>query len=248
TFYFADGSMYTGEWENNKKHGNGSLIDKDGYVDQCELSHSAAPSALPSTLVVPVIRWPACGFTTMGKLPVTGCFSEDKCVSRTPLTTARTQATVDESEAFVNPLGGRLDLGGLLEALWLEAGGTSTFEDIKRDVLDTLLRHEGGLKDLYRRCTEGKNRISEDPSVMTSLDLWRLCRNAGLLVNDGIASTDRAIAKKACHTESTDASTGKKEHSSQSLLSEEAEVDRAHAGKIESFSLGLGNPSPPSDK
>ncbi|KAF4733988.1 hypothetical protein FOZ63_026472, partial [Perkinsus olseni] len=227
-------NRYDGQWREGKRHGSGTFYFADGsmYTGEWENNKKHGNGSLIDKD----------GY-------VDQCFfSEDKCVSRTPLTTARTQSTVDEAEAFVNPLGSRLDLGGLLEALWLEAEGTSTFEDIKRDVLDTLLRHEGGLKDLYRRCTEGKNRISEDPSVMTSLDLWRLCRNAGLLVNDGIASTNRAIAKKACNTESTDASTGKKERSSQSLLSEEAEVDSPYAGKIESFSLGLGNPSPPSDK
>ncbi|KAF4684623.1 hypothetical protein FOZ60_007641 [Perkinsus olseni] len=227
-------NRYDGQWREGKRHGSGTFYFADGsmYTGEWENNKKHGNGSLIDKD----------GYVAQC------CFSEDKCVSRTPLTTARTQSTVDESEAFVNPLWSRLDLGGLLEALWLEAGGTSTFEDIKRDVLDALLRHEGGLKDLYRRCTEGENRISEDPSVMTSLDLWRLCRNAGLLVNDGIASIDRAIVKKACHNEDTDACTEEKENPSQSLLSEEAEVDRAHAGKIESFSLGLGNPSPPSDK
>ncbi|KAF4690296.1 hypothetical protein FOZ60_000365 [Perkinsus olseni] len=227
-------NRYDGQWREGKRHGSGTFYFAGGsmYTGEWENNKKHGNGSLIDKD----------GYVDQC------CFSEDKCVSRTPLTTARTQTTVDESEAFVNPLGSRLDLGGLLEALWLEAEGTSTFEDIKRDVLDALLRHEGGLKDLYRRCTEGKNRISEDPSVMTSLDLWRLCRNAGLLVNDGIASIDRAIVKKACHNEDTDACTEEKENPSQSLLSEEAEVDRAHAGKIESFSLGLGNPSPPSDK
>ncbi|KAF4723994.1 hypothetical protein FOZ63_028321, partial [Perkinsus olseni] len=227
-------NRYDGQWREGKRHGSGTFYFADGSMYRGEWENNRKHGN--GSLIDKDGYVDQC------------CFSEDKCVSRTPLTTARTQTTVDESEAFVNPLGSRLDLCGLLEALWLEAGGTSTFEDIKRDVLDTLLRHEGGLKDLYRRCTEGKNRISEDPSVMTSLDLWRLCRDAGLLVNDGIASINRAIVKKACHTESTDACTEKKERSSKSLLSEEAEVDRAHAGKIESFSLGHGNLSPPSDK
>ncbi|KAF4654030.1 hypothetical protein FOL46_008903 [Perkinsus olseni] len=227
-------NRYDGQWREGKRHGSGTFYFADGSMYRGEWENNKKHGN--GSLIDKDGYVDQCSF------------SEDKCVSRTPLTTARTQSTVDESEAFVNPLGSRLDLGGLLEALWLEAEGTSTFEDIKRDVLDTLLRHEGGLRDLYRRCTEGENRISEDPSVMTSLDLWRLCRNAGLLVNDGIASTNRAIAKKACHTESTDSSKGKKESPSQSLLAEEAEVERAHAGKIESFSLGLGNPSPPSDK
>lgn len=37
TFYYGDGSIYTGGWDNNKKHGDGVMQDKDGHIYRCKL-------------------------------------------------------------------------------------------------------------------------------------------------------------------------------------------------------------------
>lgn len=52
-YFYPDGTVYKGEWFNNKKHGKGELIGKDGIIYSGIWNNDVMDSSVPLNIQYP---------------------------------------------------------------------------------------------------------------------------------------------------------------------------------------------------
>mmetsp|Transcript_16056 Transcript_16056/g.55878 ORF Transcript_16056/g.55878 Transcript_16056/m.55878 type:complete len:1173 (+) Transcript_16056:106-3624(+) len=157
-FSYANGAMYNGGWMKNLKEGQGRYTFEDGRVYDGAFAGDAFAE-----------RGGTPGALSSASIRVLNIGAEDNPVRR----------CVDISD--LNPLCLPPDVG----ALDLEVGsGYDEDHEVMREVFNMLLRYLGEVKQIYSVYRLLLRRPGEDPFVLTSHQLWLLCRDLDLVTPD----------------------------------------------------------------
>ncbi|NXY62502.1 R10B2 protein, partial [Callaeas wilsoni] len=190
TFIYADGAMYSGEWDCNKKHGKGIFVFKNGHVFQGEFVND-------HPVEHPARRGAAEKATKLRAIGTRTCSSTSEQLNKTNFVLTYFICIVEKT-TIINALGKTSILGSDIEldiSLLLELLPREDREEEVEQVELAVFRHISKLRKAYHfYSTLGCSPSPDSTYALTKLQFWRFLKDCEFhLSSITLAEVDRLL-------------------------------------------------------